>query len=87
MRDAEPHDRFRPEAGDGFTVEQDFAGGRLGETRDGAERGGLAGPVGAEQGHDLTCIDADRDAAQRLDFPVADHQIANVEQRHYSVPR
>jgi hypothetical protein len=55
--------------------------------RDRAQRGRLAGAVGAEQRDHLPLVDADRHAAQRFDLAVADHQIADFEQWHYSVPR
>ena len=82
-----PHDRFRPEACDRLAVEQDFAGRRLREAGDRAQGGRLAGAVGAEQRHHLPFLDAERDAAQRFDLAVADHEIADFEQRHHSLPR
>ena len=70
-----------------LAVEQDVAGRGFGETGDGAQRGRFAGAVGAEQRHHLALFDRDRHAAQSLDLAVADHQIADFEQRHHSAPR
>ena len=57
-----PSNRISPAAG-------------FGQPRDGAQRGGLAGAVGAEQRHDLPFVDVERDAAQRFDLAVADDEI------------
>ena len=70
-----------------MTVEQDVAGGGLGEAAYRAQRRRLAGAVGAEQRDHLPLLYGDGDAAQRFDLAVADHQIADFEQRHHSLPR
>ena len=46
------------------------AGRRPHQSRDGAERRGLAGAVAADQGYDLTHLDAERNALQHLDMAV-----------------
>ena len=47
----------------------------------------LPAPLAPSKRHHLPFVDADRDAAQRFDLAVAHDQIADFEQRHYSVPR
>ena len=47
----------------------------------------LPAPLAPSKRHHLALVDAERDAAQRLDFAVADNEIADFEQRHHSVPR
>ena len=87
MRNAEPDDGFGPKAGDRLAVEQDLARRGLGQAGDRAQRGRFAGAVGAEQRHHLPLLDADGHPAQGFDLAVAHDQIADFEQRHYSVPR
>ena len=48
------------------------------QRRDGAQRGGLAGAVGAEQRDDLAVTDSQRDAAQRRHRAVADADVVDL---------
>src|SRR5438445_9095801 len=52
------------------------------QARDGAQRGGLAGAVGPDQGDDLALLDLDRHAAQGLDAPVEGVDAFQLEQWH-----
>ncbi|MGY3622942.1 hypothetical protein ACVJGD_009138 [Bradyrhizobium sp. USDA 10063] len=47
----------------------------------------LPAPLAPSRGHHLPRLDGDGDAAQRFDLAVADHEIADFEQRHHSLPR
>ncbi len=56
------------------------ATGRLAhEARDDAEEGGLAAARGAEQGHDLTGLDGERDAVDGGRRSVADRQVLDIQ--------
>ena len=58
------------------------------EAGDGAQRGGLAGAVGAEQRDDLAARDRERDALQRRDGAVIDHlELVDAQQRRRSFAR
>ena len=61
-----------PVVGDGAAV-------RLYQAGDGAQRGGLARAVGADQGDDLAVGHLQADAAQRLDAAVGYAQILNLQ--------
>ena len=62
-------------------VELDDAAPRRQEAGDRPQRRGLAGPVGTEQGDDLTLCDVERHAVQHLDAPVAAHESLNSQQQ------
>ena len=59
------------------------------EAKDGLEEGGLAGAVGADDGHDLGLVEDEGDAVEDLHFPVAgDHAFSLEHGRHrYCPPR
>jgi hypothetical protein len=75
----ERDDLVRRQPADIAPAEPDRAGARANAARDGHERGGLAGPVGADQGHDLALGHRDADAVQRLDVAVAGAQILELQ--------
>jgi hypothetical protein len=58
LADAHLHDAVRRHAIDALSIEQHFAVARPDDARDGAQRGRLAGTVGANQGDNLTGHDA-----------------------------
>src|SRR5678815_1011194 len=74
---------IRDRRADVAPAEPDRPGARAHASRDGHERGGLAGPVGADEGHDLALAHRQADAVQRLDVAVADAQI--LELQHQSI--
>jgi len=55
-------------AGDLLTAKLDPARTRLQEAEDRLDQGRLAGPVGADDGHDLALADVDRDPADDVDL-------------------
>lgn len=55
---------------DGLAVPEDLALARPVDAADGHERGGLAGAVGTDEGHDLAVIHAQGNVAQGLDVAV-----------------
>ena len=58
--------------GDGFDLDQDFAGGGLFEARDHAQQGRLAAARSADQAHERASLDRRVDARERFDLAVAD---------------
>src|SRR5947207_1883800 len=72
---------------DGLALELDPALGHLAalraeEPRDGLERGGLAGPVGPEEGHDAPLGYPERDPLQHEDDVIVDHlDVADRQER------
>jgi len=50
------------------------------EAGDGAEEGGLAGAVGADEGDDLAGEDLEGDGVEGLDGAVADDEVGNGEE-------
>ena len=77
LEDAAPDDLVRIDAVDLFTGEADVSARdravfRLQQAGDGFERGRFAGPVGAEQGHDLAFRHLEAEAAQDQDDVVVD---------------
>ena len=63
-------------------VEQDAAGARAQEPRDGAQHGGLAGAVGADHGERLALLDPEGDAAERGQVAVRDLHVLQLEEAH-----
>ena len=59
-------------------------GTRRNEPGDRAQRGALAGAVGADQGDELPGLDLQRNAAQRRDAAIAAHHVADL--KHVSAP-
>jgi hypothetical protein len=53
-------------ADDGFSVQQDFAGGRRQEAGDAVEQGGLATAGGAQRDDEVTVVHGEVDGGQRL---------------------
>ena len=53
MGNAEPHDPRRRQSVDALAEEANLAGARAAKSRDRAQRGALAGAVGAKQGNDF----------------------------------
>src|SRR5205823_10232156 len=67
LRDPQRRDLVARKSLDLTALEHDPALARRRETGDRAQRRGLAGAVGADQGDDLALVDLERDAFQRLD--------------------
>src|SRR6185295_9986880 len=70
--------------GDVLAAELHLARRRLHQPGDRAQRGGLAGAVGADQRDDLALLDGERHAAQRVDAAVADLEVADLQ--HHDTP-
>ena len=68
-------------AGHVLPVQQHLPAFGLHQTRDGIKAGRLAGPVGAEQGHDLSAVQVQRDIADHRAALVAFAQGADVQAR------
>src|SRR5207248_163933 len=71
-------DRLAPEA--------DRAAPRPHDARDRPEQRRLPGAIGADHGDDLARRDRQGDAPQRLDGPVRDDEVVNLEHRRSSWP-
>ena len=69
MGDAEPHDVLGRPAGDALAVEADVAAGPD-HAAQRAQRGGLAGAVGAEQGDDAALVEREIEPVQGVVLPV-----------------
>src|SRR6185312_620230 len=80
LRELEPCDLVRGQAGDVAPVEQDAAGARTGTAADGHHEGGFAGAVRADQRNDLAGIDVEIDAFERLHAPVIGVHAAHGEE-------
>ena len=65
-----------------LALEADRALARRGQPGDRAQRGRLAGAVGADQRHDLALLHRQRDALERLDVAVVGVDVLDLEQRH-----
>src|SRR6266576_1278305 len=88
LPDPELDDSRGPCAGDVLAVERDLPRVRMHQARDGAQRGGLAGAVGPDEGDDLALLDLDRHPAQGLDAPVEGVDAFQLEQGHQAdLPR
>src|SRR6185437_178304 len=70
VRDAAAHDEMRRQSGDVAALEDDAAGAGARLAADRHEQRRLAGAVGADEADDLTLIDREIDAFQRLDIAV-----------------
>jgi hypothetical protein len=64
-----------------LVLKHDAAIGRAQEARDGLERGGLAGAVGANQRHYFTLIDLEGDVPEYLQIAVENINIFNPKHR------
>ena len=82
LRDAEAHHLMRRQAGNVRAVEQDAAGTRLGRAADRHQQRGLAGAVGADQGHDLPLVDADGDVVQRAHRAIGGGDAVQLQHAH-----
>ena len=67
---------------DGLPVEPHLLGIRADETADGAEKRGLARPVGPDDSMGLAFVDAQVDAEQGLEGAVAGGDVVQFEQAH-----
>jgi hypothetical protein len=74
----------RISAGDLAAAERDAPGARLLDARDGADERGLAGAVGADDGHDLALGHVERDRRERLRVAVVEIEVADLEHRRHS---
>ena len=72
-------------AGEWLAVEGDLAADGLEEAGEGAQGGGLAGAVGADEGDDLAGVDAEGDALDGFDLAVGDPEVLDFEQCGHSV--
>src|SRR2546425_2246273 len=66
---------MRPPPRDVDPAEDDAPAARRHESRERAQRGRLPRAVGADDRHDLTLPDRDRDAVDRGDVPVVDAEV------------
>src|SRR5262249_7933596 len=72
----------RRQAGDVGAGEPDRARARPHQPGQRRQDRGLAGAVRAEEGHDLPLVDAERDAADRLDMAVRHDQVIDFQEAH-----
>mmetsp|Transcript_5523 Transcript_5523/g.13342 ORF Transcript_5523/g.13342 Transcript_5523/m.13342 type:complete len:248 (+) Transcript_5523:1701-2444(+) len=72
---------------DAAVVQRDLAAGGLDHAADGPHGGGLAGAIGADQGHDLPLGHLQRDAVQDLDLAVAGAEVLDAEHDQAPPPR
>ncbi len=77
---ATTRDGVRLVAVDLFAEDRDAALDGSQQARDRQQRGGLAGAVGAEQGHDLAGVDVQRQVAQHGDAAVAGVEAVEFDQ-------
>ena len=75
---------FKPEQADVFDF-FGYAAGGAHHVADRAQRRGLAGAVGAEQGGDGALVEREFEAVQRLHLAVIGTKILDREQRHASL--
>ena len=85
LRDAQTHDLVRRLADQRLAVEDQRPGGRAQQSGDRAQRRGFAGPVGADQRHDLPGLDGQVDPLQRVDRAVVDVQVMNLKERAHFI--
>src|SRR5213078_404381 len=77
----------RPAAAERLAEQLRAAGGGADEAHQRADRGGLAGAVGADEAEDVAALDAERDAAQRLHLLAGERravgllEVANVDRQ------
>ena len=82
--DAEFRDFRGPALQEAFSLEPDIPRRRLTDARDQVEQRRLAGPVGPDNGKDLTSLHAEGDVIQRRNPAEADRDAPHVEQGHRS---
>src|SRR5262249_7988990 len=82
LADPPRHDLVRGHRVDSLAVQQDVALSRLEDARDCPQGRALAGPVGADQRHDLAVLDLDADALQGVDVAVEGVDVRKLECRH-----
>src|SRR6266511_2465018 len=87
LADPEPRSLVRRHLGQRLALEEDLAPGGRQDARDGAQRGRLAGPVGADQRDHLALVDRQAHAAQRLGVAVVDVDVADLEHATLPPPR
>ena len=85
LRDAPMNNVVRRQIGNILFVEVNASTGRPGIAADGHQQGGLAGPVGADEGDDLALPDLDVDTLQGLDLTIKRMNALDV-QHHESPP-
>jgi hypothetical protein len=80
-RDAQVGDLVGTQMRDVVLEEADASAGGPIESRDAAEDGGLAGPVGTDQPDELAVVDLEVDVDERLHAAVVDRHAASLEDR------
>lgn len=80
MGEAQCHDLVGGDPGKGFPVEEDPPAGGLEEAGEGAQGGGLARTVGADEGDDLAGLDGEGDSLDGFDLAVGDPEVLDLEQ-------
>ncbi len=73
--------------GDVGALELHPAGARVEQAADGLESGGLAGAVGADQGHDLAAVDLEGDPPEGVDRAVEGVDVGETQDRGGSLGR
>jgi ABC-type branched-subunit amino acid transport system ATPase component len=68
-----------------LAIEAHLAGAGPVEARQRAQGGGLAGAVAADEGDHVAGVNVEADAADGLDLPVGDPQVADFEESHQAV--
>src|SRR5206468_7683137 len=81
-RDALADDLMRRERADRAPAELDHVGGAAKRAGDSAQKGGLAGAVGADDGDRLALLDRHVYVEERLEIAVEDTQTARSQQGH-----
>lgn len=76
--EAQGDDLVRGDVGEGFAVEDDAAADRFEQAGEGAQGGGLAGAVGADEGDDLAGLDGEGDALDGFDLAVGDAEVLDL---------
>ena len=82
LANAEPDDAVRRRLGDVLAAEGDTALRGVHESRDRAERRGLAGTVAPDEGHDLALVAGDAHAVERLDPTVKSIDPRELQEGH-----
>ena len=85
--EAQGDDLVGGDAVEGLAVEEDAAAAGLEEPGEGAQGGGLAGAVGADEGDDLAGFDGEGDALDGFDLAVGDLEVLDLEQCGHWSPR
>src|ERR1700704_1585994 len=87
MADAEPHDLVRWEARDVLASQPNLSLRRRRQPGDRSKRGGLAGPVAADEGHDLSLLDVQRHALEGMNPAVEGVDGIDLEEGHEAAAR